>query len=682
MLRAAFAHAGGIRIDHVLGLTRMWLVPDGADATDGAYLRYPFDDLLRLVALESWRHRAIVIGEDLGTVPEGLPERLVRGRTCSASACCGSSAVARAGPAVPRRRTNGRTRALAVTTTHDLPTTAGWWSGRDIDWRAKLSLFGDHSTEAAGARRARRRSAACCGTRCARPASRTANVPPPTDPPIVEALRFVGATPAPLALSPVEDVARLRRAAEPARHRRLPSELAHAHAATGRAPARRRRHRGAPRRIRRRTRPALTVRVHIDSTRMTDKTDRRRRRCARTTSQQGRRAARDRAAAVPQGLHLRPGDRAGPVLRAPRRQPPVRVADPEGAARLDARLRLRRRRARQSRTRRRGRRCAGWPTRSTRPAWASSSTSCRTTWASAADNAWWQDVLLWGPDSRYAHYFDIDWQSTDPALRGKLLAPFLGYGYGETLASGDLVLAFDDATRLRGALLRRTASRSRSPITRPFSTAPVTPDLHDAARLFERVVAIGDLPRDDAARARRRCSRDRDARSPTARDSLAVGASRSDDARSAIDRAIAAPCDVDAPKVARGCTRCSRAQSYRLASWRVAADEINWRRFFEVTELAGIRVERDEVFDAMHATIFRLYREGVIDCGAGRPRRRPRRPARLLPRAAVVDSKSCQRERPRVALDAAVDRRREDPRGRRGPARATGRSTARAATTS
>ena len=71
------------------------------------------------------------------------------------------------------------------------------------------------------------------------------------------------------------------------------------------------------------------------------------------------------------------------------------------------------------------------------------------------DNGWWQDVLLWGPDSRRAKYFDIDWQSSDPALRGKLLVPFLGAGYGETLASGDLVLAFDDARGLRGALLRQ-----------------------------------------------------------------------------------------------------------------------------------------------------------------------------------------------------------------------------------
>jgi len=131
LLRAAFAHAGGIRIDHVLGFARMWIVPDGGSPRDGAYLRYPLDDLVRLVALEAARHRAIAIGEDLGTVPAGLRERL------------GAQGVAGMRVLWFEREANGAFRppsawdrdAIAMTSTHDLPTVAGWWRGVDLGWR-------------------------------------------------------------------------------------------------------------------------------------------------------------------------------------------------------------------------------------------------------------------------------------------------------------------------------------------------------------------------------------------------------------------------------------------------------------------------------------------------------------------------------------------------------------------
>ncbi|HKT99496.1 MAG TPA: 4-alpha-glucanotransferase, partial [Paraburkholderia sp.] len=133
MLRAAFAHAGGVRIDHILGLRRLWLVPAGESAKHGAYLRYPFDDLVRLIALESWRHRAIVIGEDLGTVPPGLRERL------AAHGLYGIRVLwfeRKGGAFLAPARYNPN--CVATTTTHDLPTVAGWWSGADIDWRHRV----------------------------------------------------------------------------------------------------------------------------------------------------------------------------------------------------------------------------------------------------------------------------------------------------------------------------------------------------------------------------------------------------------------------------------------------------------------------------------------------------------------------------------------------------------------
>jgi len=225
-------------------------------------------------------------------------------------------------------------------------------------------------------------------------------------------------------------------------------------------------------------------------------------------------------------------------------------------------------------------------------------------------NAWWQDVLLWGPDSRYAHYFDIDWQSSDPALRGKLLAPFLGAGYGETLASGDLVLALDEAT----PGFEAQYFTNRFPIAIEDHPAILDgtghAELQEAARLFERVAEVGDLPRNDL-RERDATLERRDKLLVDARTLLTI-ALKSDGAREALDRAIARY-DTAIPEGRARLHGLLENQAYRLSSWRAAADEINWRRFFEVTDLAGIRVERDDVFDAMHATIFRLYRDGVID---------------------------------------------------------------------
>jgi 4-alpha-glucanotransferase len=136
LLRSALRDAGGIRIDHVLGLRRLWVVPNGADPRDGAYIRYPLTDLLRLTALEAHRAGAIVLGEDLGTVPDGFRGTLDR------HAIKGMQVLwfEREGRGfLPPRK--WRKSAVGMTTTHDLPTVAGWWLGKDIAWRRRLNLF-------------------------------------------------------------------------------------------------------------------------------------------------------------------------------------------------------------------------------------------------------------------------------------------------------------------------------------------------------------------------------------------------------------------------------------------------------------------------------------------------------------------------------------------------------------
>jgi 4-alpha-glucanotransferase len=143
-LRVAMRHAGGVRIDHAMGLRRLWLTPHGASAAQGAYLQYPFEDMLRLITLESFRARAIVVGEDLGTVPSGFRD------VTMAAGMMGMRVLwferdGRNGFASPSSWTP---EAMAMTSTHDLPTVAGWWRGRDIDWSERLDRQGRHADAA------------------------------------------------------------------------------------------------------------------------------------------------------------------------------------------------------------------------------------------------------------------------------------------------------------------------------------------------------------------------------------------------------------------------------------------------------------------------------------------------------------------------------------------------------
>lgn len=141
MLRAVMAVPGGVRIDHVLGLMRLWVIPDGARPLDGVYLRYPMQDLLRLVALESWRNRCIVIGEDLGTVPTGLRDQLAEEGLLGMRILWFERDYTHT-PVPPFRPPRAWAPAsVAMTSTHDLPTLVGWWTGNDLRWQARLDLL-------------------------------------------------------------------------------------------------------------------------------------------------------------------------------------------------------------------------------------------------------------------------------------------------------------------------------------------------------------------------------------------------------------------------------------------------------------------------------------------------------------------------------------------------------------
>ena len=202
-LRSAMRHAGGVRIDHILGLRRLWVVPHGAGPTEGAYLTYPMQDLMRLIALESHRQGVLVIGEDLGTVPAGLRDTLAEGGVRGMQVLLFEQDEAGAFKA-PEQWSR---RACAMTTTHDLPPIAGWWRGTDIDWRVQLQPDADEDQALAlQSERETQRTAlwvAFCAAGCAEGDRPSADQ---TGPVVDAAIGFLAKTPSELAILPIEDL--------------------------------------------------------------------------------------------------------------------------------------------------------------------------------------------------------------------------------------------------------------------------------------------------------------------------------------------------------------------------------------------------------------------------------------------------------------------------------------------
>lgn len=142
-VRKALGFAGGVRVDHALGLERLWLIPQGAEPRDGVYLKQPFDDLVRLLVLEAHRHRALVIAEDLGTVPDGFREKM-QARHLLGMRLTTFERDAEGDFVDPAEWTPA---AVAMTSTHDLIPIAGWWAGTDIGWRQRLGRSGESEAD-------------------------------------------------------------------------------------------------------------------------------------------------------------------------------------------------------------------------------------------------------------------------------------------------------------------------------------------------------------------------------------------------------------------------------------------------------------------------------------------------------------------------------------------------------
>ncbi|MFN7918940.1 MAG: 4-alpha-glucanotransferase [Bryobacteraceae bacterium] len=150
-IRKSARHGGALRIDHVMRLFRLFWIPDGLDATKGTYVRDYADDLLGILALESVRNQVLIVGEDLGTVEDGMREALARYGILSYRLFY----FEREGDGSFRDAAEYPRQALVSSTTHDLPTLAGYWSARDIETRHSLGLLDDAGFERQMQERAR-----------------------------------------------------------------------------------------------------------------------------------------------------------------------------------------------------------------------------------------------------------------------------------------------------------------------------------------------------------------------------------------------------------------------------------------------------------------------------------------------------------------------------------------------
>src|SRR5439155_4314031 len=236
-----------------------------------------------------------------------------------------------------------------------------------------------------------------------------------------------------------------------------------------------------------------------------------------------------------------------------------------------------------------------------------------------AENPWWQDVLENGRAAEHADFFDIDWDRTPDELHGKLLLPVLGERYGTVLERGELQLGFDAA---RGEFAIRYGEHRfpLDPQTYLRVLAPAAECLHARrghaqAELVDTLeslgVAFGVLPKSAGTALVRRGERQREQALLKRR--LADLCARSPEVLRCIEEEVERlngragdPASFDALHTLIA------AQVFRLASWRMAADDINYRRFADVNDLAALRMEDPEVFEASHRLLLELIERGQV----------------------------------------------------------------------
>lgn len=587
-LRTNMRGAGAIRIDHVMALMRLFWIPNRGRPRDGSYVAYPFDELFAILALESQRHRCLVIGEDLGTVPNAMRKTMRRHGVQSYRLLYFErtpDGAFRAPADFPRE-------AVVAIGTHDLPTLAGWWSALDLRVRFDLGLMPDAATyERAVQERHHDRTQLLEAVRQQRalpPRSVAAAEGGTLDADAVAALHaFLSAAPSGVMMVQLEDaLGEIEQSNLPGTTFQHPnwqrkygaglheiwSGLQMQQLCAAMARSRPRERAGWPLRTQV---PRATYRLQLHAGFTFD----------------------DAAGIVPYLERLGISHvYCSPIHRA--RPGSMHGYDVVAHAEVNPEL---------------GGLAAFERLTSTLKAHGMGQlidlvpnhmgVLCN-------DNPWWSDVLENGMASRYARHFDIDWTPLTPQLAGKVLLPVLGDHYGKVLERGELQLQWD----AEAGAFAVGYFEHRFPLA-PESAAAILDRACDrlgrgeaSAPLAGIATALRHLPGMRRRRSRAVAERARDKELLKAQLALLAAA------RPAVADAIAAAVEtLNGSDQRDALHRLLEAQAYRLAHWRVAADEINYRRFFDVNELAALRTERRSVFEATHAMALDLAARGWVE---------------------------------------------------------------------
>lgn len=608
VLRANMRHAGALRIDHVMGLMRQFWVPRGAAPADGTYVAYPFRDLLGVLALESQRSQCLVIGEDLGTVPDEV-RRALAALGALSSRPFYFERDAGGGFCPPRDYPE---QALVSVGSHDLPTLHGYWLGRDLDLRANLELFPSaeaRESQVLGRAQDRVRLLMALEREQLLPAG--AGVDPVTIPDMTSELCravqvYLARSPARIMMVAAEDVfGELEQSNLPGataeRHPNWRRKLAlnlegwrndpgvaalfeALQQARGAAVFPRVQPQAGPAPAAQARIPLATYRIQLN----------RGFGLARATElvPYWHRLGVSHCYTSPY-LKARAGSNHGYDITDHRSINPE-VGGAEDLERFVAALHA----------------CGMGQIVDVVP---------NHMGVLGGDNAWWLDVLENGQASAYAGYFDIEWQPIKDELRGKVLLPVLGDQYGRVLENGELALVLDAARgglsvhyhhhrfpidprqypRVLGSAVERLAAR-------------LGPEHADYLELQSLITAFGHLPAHSETAPEQVAERARDKEIHKRR--LAELIARSADVALFLQENVATFNGTPGnPESWNTLHALIKEQAWRLAYWRVASDEINYRRFFDINDLAALRMDSEQVFGDTHRLILEWVRAGFAD---------------------------------------------------------------------